>query len=130
MGKSDISWICLQGGTSMHWQFTPYVLPVIVSALVSAALAFSAWRRRSAPGAASFSLLMLAVAEWALAYALELASPNLQIALFLDNITWIREACAPTPWLAFVLQYTGRTRWLTRRNISILGIERLVTLLL
>jgi len=43
MGKSDISWICLQGGTSMHWQFTPYVLPVIVSALVSAALAFSAW---------------------------------------------------------------------------------------
>ena len=114
----------------MHWQFTPYVSPVIVSALVSAALAFSAWRRRSAPGAASFSLLMLAVAEWSLAYALELVSPNLQVALFWDNIAWIGAACAPTLWLAFVLQYTGRARWLTRRNIAILVIEPLVTLLL
>lgn len=114
----------------MHWQFTPYVFPVIVSSVVSAALAFSAWHRRSAPGAASFSLLMLAVAEWSLAYALELVSPNLQVALFWDNVAWIGAAGAPALWLAFTLQYTGRARWLTRRNIAILLIEPLVTLLL
>ncbi len=56
----------------MHWQFTPYVFPVIASAAVAAALALNAWHRRPSPGATSFSLLMLAVAEWSLAYSLEL----------------------------------------------------------
>src|SRR6266487_2858592 len=114
----------------MRWQFTPYVLPVIVSAVVSLALARSAWHRRPAPGAASFCLLMLAVAEWSLGYAMELISPDLQIALFWDNISWLGAVCAPTLWLAFVLQYTGRARWLTRRSLAILVVEPLVTLLL
>ena len=87
----------------MHWQFTPYVLPMIASAAVSAALARYAWHRRPASGAASFSLLMLAVAEWSLAYALELVSADLPAALFWDNITWLGAAFAPTLWLTFVL---------------------------
>ena len=114
----------------MHWQFTPYVLPMIASAAVSAALARYAWHRRPASGATSFSLLMLAVAEWSLAYALELVSADLPAALFWDNIEWLGAAFAPTLWLTFVLQYTGRARWLTRRTIAILMVEPLVTLLL
>src|SRR6266700_3452908 len=114
----------------MHWQFTPYVFPVMASAVVSAALASYAWHRRPAPGATSFSLLMLAVAGWSLAYALELVSSDLPAALFWDNIGWLGAACAPTLWLTFVLQYTGRARWLTRRNIAILMVEPLITLLL
>jgi PAS domain S-box-containing protein len=114
----------------MHWQFTPYVFLVIASAAVSAALARYAWHRRPAPGATSFSLLMLAVAEWSLAYALELFSTDLPTILFWDNLTWLGAAFAPTLWLIFVLQYTGRARWLSRRNIAILMVEPLVTLLL
>jgi PAS domain S-box-containing protein len=114
----------------MHWQFTPYVFLVIASAAVSAALARYAWHRRPAPGATSFSMLMLAVAEWSLAYALELFSTDLPTILFWDNLTWLGAAFAPTLWLAFVLQYTGRARWLSRRNIAILMVEPLVTLLL
>src|SRR5256886_4669537 len=95
----------------MHWQFTPYVIPVIASAAVAAALALNAWHRRPAPGATSFSLLMLAVAEWSLAYALELVSADLPTALFWDNIGWLGAAFAPTLWLAFVLQYTSRARF-------------------
>jgi N-terminal 7TM region of histidine kinase len=114
----------------MHWQFTPYVLPVITSAVVAAALAYSAWQRRPAPGATSFSLLMLAVAEWSLAYALELASPDLPTILFWDNMAWLGAAFAPTLWFAFALQYTDQARWLTRRNVALLAIEPLITLLL
>lgn len=114
----------------MRWQFTPYVLPVIVSAVISAAIAFFIWQRRAAAGAISFSLLMLAVAEWSLAYALELVSHNLASALFWDNVAWLGAAVTPTLWLAFVLQYTGRARWLTRRNIVLLSIVPLVTLVL
>lgn len=114
----------------MHWQLTPFVLPVILSAVVSFALALYIWHRRSAPGGASFSLLMLAVSEWSLAYALELMSSDLQTQLFWDNISWLGAVCAPALWLAFVLQFTGRARWLTRRTMLILAVEPLVTLLL
>src|SRR6266566_4850167 len=114
----------------MHWQFTPYAFPVIASAAVAAALALNAWHRRPSPGATSFSLLMLVVAEWSLAYALELVSADLPTALFWDNIAWLGAAFAPTLWLVFVLQYTSRARWLTRRNIAILLVEPLVILIL
>jgi len=114
----------------MHWQFIPYVLPVVASAVVSAALALAAWHRRPAPGATSFCLLMLAVAQWALGYALELASPDLPTTLFWDNISWLGAVSAPALWLAFALQYTGRARWLTRQSAVILVVEPLVTLLL
>jgi PAS domain S-box-containing protein len=114
----------------MHWQFTPYVIPVAASAVVSAAVAIAIWRRRPAPGAISFSLLMLVVAEYSLTYVLELVSADLPHVLFWDNMEWLGAAWAPTLWLVFVLQYTGRARWLTRRTVALLAIEPLITLLL
>ncbi len=114
----------------MHWQSIPYVSPVVASAVISAWLAFSAWRRRPKPGALSFSLLMLAVAQWSLGYALELLSSNLSTKLFWDNFAWLGAVSVPTAWLIFTLQYSGRTKWLTRRNIIILALEPLITLLL
>ncbi|MBV9228900.1 MAG: PAS domain S-box protein, partial [Chloroflexi bacterium] len=113
----------------MHWHLDP-VLLVVLSAVVSAVLALIAWYRRPAPGALSLCLLMLAAAEWSLGYALELASPDLSSTLFWDNIAWIGSVCAPALWLAFVLQYTGRGRWLTQRTVVLLFIEPLITLLL
>ena len=114
----------------MHWHFTLYVLPVAASAVICAWLALTAWHRRPAPGATAFCLLMLAVAQWALAYALELVSPDLPSTLFWDNIGWLGSVCAPTLWLAFALQYTGRARWLSRPIVALLFVEPLVTLLL
>jgi PAS domain S-box-containing protein len=114
----------------MHWQFTLDVFPVAASAVVSFAVAVAIWRRRPAPGAISFSLLMLVVAEYSLAYVLELVSADLPHVLFWDNMEWLGAAWAPTLWLVFVLQYTGRARWLTRRTVALLAIEPLITLLL
>src|ERR1051326_7047903 len=104
-------------GELMHWQFTPLVLPVIFAAIVCAAIACFTWLRRAAPGALAFSLLMAAVAEWTLGYALELLSHDLSTVLFWDNASWVGAAIVPTLWLIFVLQYTGQTRWLTRRTL-------------
>src|SRR5438045_4878588 len=114
----------------MHWQFTPYVIPVAASAIISAALALTARFRRHAPGAIAFGLLMLAVTEYSLGYVLELAHSDLPTALFWDNLEWLGATLAPMLWLIFVLQYTGRGRWLTRRTIVLLTITPLVTLLL
>ena len=113
----------------MDWQFTPYLLPVIASA-VSAALAFVTWQRRHAPGAVPFCFLMIAVAGWSLAYTLELAAPNLPTAVFWDNVAWLGAASAPTLWLAFAFEYTGRVKKFRRRTVFLLCIEPLITVLL
>ena len=114
----------------MHWQYTPYVLPSIIAATVSVVLAFFVWRRRPAPGATPAALLTLAVAEWLLGYAFELGSADLPSKLFWGKVAYLGVVTIPVAWLAFVLQYTGREKWLTRRNVALLAIEPLVTLLL
>jgi PAS domain S-box-containing protein len=73
---------------------------------------------------------MLAVAQYSLAYAFELVSSTFSAALFWDNMVWLGAALAPTLWLVFVLQYTGRAGWLTRRTLALLAVEPLITLLL
>ncbi|MDQ6644092.1 MAG: response regulator [Chloroflexota bacterium] len=114
----------------MHWQFTPYVIPDVISVAVSIWLAFAAWRRRSALGATAFGLLMLSDAVWSLGNVLTLGSPDLPIVLFWDNVTWLGTVIAPTAWFVFACQYTGQAKWLTRNLLALLAIEPLVTLLL
>jgi PAS domain S-box-containing protein len=112
----------------MFW--TPYVLSLIVTAGVSAALALYAWRRRPTPGVVPFTLVMLAIAWWSLWYALEFTSVDLPTALFLNKIQYLGVVTVPVAWLAFVLEYTGWGKWLTRHNLGLLAIVPLVTLLL
>ena len=114
----------------LHWQYSPYVLPLVIAAIASAAVAFFAWRRRPAPGATPAVWLTLAGAEWALGYALELGSADLPSELFWGKVQYLGMVIVPVTWLAFALQYTGRETWLTRRNVALLAIEPLVTLLL
>ena len=114
----------------MYWQLTPYTLLLLAAAAISAALALFAWRRHSAPGAMPLALLMLAVAVWSLGYALELGSADLPTQVFWAKVEYLGIVSVPVMWLAFVLQYSGREKWLTRRNRVLLAIIPLVTLLL
>lgn len=114
----------------MHWQYTPYILPLLTAAAISAALALYAWRRRSVPGARPFAVGMLGVAEWSLGYALRLSSVDLGTKLFWTKVRYLGIVVVPAAWLIFALQYAHRQKWLTRRNVALLAIEPLVTLLL
>jgi diguanylate cyclase (GGDEF)-like protein/PAS domain S-box-containing protein len=114
----------------MHWQYTPFALPLLIAATISAALAFYTWRHRSTPGATGLGLMTLAVVEWGLAYALELSSANLPAKLFWAKVQYLGIVIAPLAVLIFALQYTGREKWLTRRNLALLAIEPLIVVLL
>ena len=114
----------------MHWQYNPYVLALVIAAAVSAAVAFFAWRRRPASGATPLALLMLAVAEWSLAYALGMASADLSAKVFWAKVQYFGLVTLPIMWLILALQYTKREKWLTRRNLVLLAIMPLLTLLL
>lgn len=114
----------------MYWQYTPYVLPLIIAAVISAVIAALAWRHRPAPGALPLALLTLAVVEWALGNTLELGSSSLSAKLFWANVEYLGITALPVAWLALALQYTGRERWLTRRHLALLSIEPVLTQLL
>ena len=114
----------------MHWQYSPYVLPLVIAATTSAAIAFFAWRRRPAPGAMPLVYLMLAVCEWSLGYAVGMASADLPTKVFWAKVQYFGIVSVPVMWLFLALQYTNREKWLTRRNRVLLAIMPLLTLLL
>src|SRR6266567_944504 len=116
--------------STMSWRFTPYLFPVVLAGVISVGLALYAWRRRLMAGVAPFSILMLAVAEWSLGYALELAGADVPTKLFWLGVEYLGIIIVPAAWLTLTLQYTGRTKWLTPRLLVLLSIEPLITLVL
>ncbi len=113
----------------MAWQHSSYSLPLLVSAALSVALAFFAWRRRT-PDSAVFALLMLAVAEWSAGYALELASASQTYQLFWAKFQYLGIGTAPVLWLIYVCDYTGLTRRLPPHSLLLLLIVPAITVLL
>ena len=114
----------------MRWHYTPYALPLVAAGAICIVLAIHAWRRRPAPGAAIFAVMMLAVADWALGYALELGSADLPMILFWARLEYLGIIAGPVAALLLALAYTGRTHWLTRRRLAVLAIVPAITVLL
>jgi serine phosphatase RsbU (regulator of sigma subunit) len=96
--------------------------------LVLAALAaYVAWRRGTRMGW-SLAVMLVAVAWWGTAYAVELSVDEIA-----DKSTWgdLKYAGVVTlapAWLVFVLQYTGRGQRVTRRLVGLLAVPPVVAL--
>ncbi|MFQ5708923.1 MAG: response regulator [bacterium] len=111
----------------MDWELGTYTTALLVTAGISIFLGIFFWRRRSIPGAAASSLIMLAVTEWSIGYALELGSTNLATKIFWAKVQYLGIALIPLSWLALALQFSCREKWLSRRNIALLGVVPLLT---
>lgn len=107
-----------------------YPLVLAASAIISAAIAIFSWRRRPTTGAASFSILMAGVFIWSLCDLLVLISPDFETKIIWDKASYLGITLVPTAWLVFTLQYTGQDGWLTRRNLTLLSIEPLLTIII
>jgi len=114
----------------MAWEYHPYLLPLVLAAVVAVVIAVLAWQRRSTSGTRSFMLLMAAVAWWSLGYAMELGAVELQAKLFWSDFNFVAVVTVPAAWLSFCLEYTGRDDLLTSRNLVLMAIEPVVILLL
>lgn len=97
--------------------FSPYVLALAVSALITAGFAVVTWRRRPEPGTTALSVLLVAVLFWAGCYALALVTADDAARAFLERAIWFGSATAPVAWLFFALRYTGQDELLTRRTV-------------
>ena len=70
----------------MNWQYTPYIIPIIISVVISGGLAIWGWLRRPALDTTLFIALMLSAFQWALFYGLEILSTNFATIIFWAKI--------------------------------------------
>ena len=106
----------------MQWQFeyTPYVWPMLASAIFTWALTAYSWRHRGAPGAVPLASGLLVVGLWALTSALETVSADLPTKLFWFRVKNLVNNPAPVFGFCFALEYSGLGGWVTRRNLAFL----------
>ena len=88
-------------------QFSPYVIPFIIPAVVLATLAVYSWKYRYRRVAKLFSLTMITTLIWTLGFILEIVSSTLGLKLFWADIQFLGIAFLPVTWLLMVIYYTG-----------------------
>src|SRR5690554_1604566 len=114
----------------MKFQFIPYLIPLIMSFIILVALAVYGYKHRTVRGAKAFMASMLIGSLWALGNALEMAGVDLGTKLFWANLQYISYAFAPVAWLVMVLQFTDRADRVTNKNIILMSIIPIITVIL
>jgi PAS domain S-box-containing protein len=113
----------------MLFDFPPYTHVFNISFVISIVLLVIAWKRRPAPGALTFAIFILSSSIWLFFGILEIGS--IEIA---DKIIWVKLenlgiALTGLLWLIFVLDYTRNPWGRHPRNLILLSIIPVMTLL-
>lgn len=107
-----------------------YIVYSNTAIIISLVLALMFWLRRSAPGARYMFYMMLFAALWGLSdFLSDISSVNAD-KIFWENVSYIGIVIIPVMWLIFTLQYTKLERYLTRRNLALLSLIPLITLVM
>jgi len=91
----------------MHWMAFFFALLLFLSTSVSLTLVLVTSRKRDAPGAVYFMLMVLGIAVWSLAYALEILSPDLPTKVLWSKFQYIGIAIIPVGWWFFTCVYSS-----------------------
>jgi PAS domain S-box-containing protein len=115
----------------MQFQYTLYVLPVIVASAISLGIAFYGWQRRTARNALFLSFLSLALTQWLVGYTLQISGANLQTKVFFGEFKYIGIAFTSLLWFFFARQFANHGSLnLTRIQIGILSLVPVLTSLI
>ena len=97
----------------------------VVTAVALAAMGLYVARRAGSRAGTSLAVMLLSVAWWATAYAMELSTLGSTRGVWGD-LKYAGIVLLSPAWLVFVLRYTGRDSWVTRRRVAALGLEPLL----
>jgi len=124
--------LCLivrRGGHGVRWHSFFSAL-ALAGGTCLGAYAFYVWRHRTALAGASLVVLLAAAGWWSLAYALELGASSLPDKLRWGDAKWLGVAVLPPAWFAFIMQYTGRGRWVNRFTLAALAVPPVAVVVL
>jgi PAS domain S-box-containing protein len=98
--------------------------------LIAFYLGHRGWRYRSTSMGKIYLVLMAAIAWWSFAVVMELFILELSVKIFWIKMSYFGITVIPVAWLIFTLLYTKREKWLTRRNLAILFVIPVITLIM
>ena len=110
-------------------EYAAYSGFLLVSVAMMAGLVVGVWRRRPAPGATEFAIHTIAVAAWALSYALEIIAPGLGAKLVFAKLSYLGIAFVPVTILLSTRRFVGRHPPLRPGRIAALCALPLLTLI-
>ena len=111
----------------MHWYQLFWAVPV-AAGIIAVSTIPPLWPRRKTPEVRTLILGMVAVAEWSLAYAVELASTDLAGKIFWAKAQYPGVVAIAPLFLTLALQYSERYPWLKRRHLALLWLAPLAAL--
>jgi diguanylate cyclase (GGDEF)-like protein/PAS domain S-box-containing protein len=91
-----------------QFEYTPYVIPLALSAAVIVAVLVVTWRNRDAEVAPWFAASLIALLVWTVGYILELMAVGVSAKVFWADLQYVGTTTLPLLWLEVVLIYTGR----------------------
>lgn len=103
-----------------HYHYTPFVIPLVVTALFGAVMLLVAWRNRAEPVALWFAATVAALLVWTIGYAFELMAVGLHAKIVWADLEYAAMLALPLFWLQVVMVYTRR-RGLSRAVWVALG---------
>ncbi len=110
------------------WQFSFYLIPILIAAALSGFFSWRVWKKRPAAGTEPLFLLNISIAFWSLCYAVELALINLPAKIFWMRLEYFGIVTLPIFWLFFSMQYTQPGKALPEKTTPLLFIIPLITL--
>ncbi|MBI3168274.1 MAG: diguanylate cyclase [Chloroflexi bacterium] len=108
----------------------PYSPYLFISALLSLIIATITWQRRSAPGAKPLFLLLITMCVWTGANGLVLESKDPKWQIFWFNALTLGAIMGTPAFWAFGVEFTNRGHWLTTRNILLISIIPIISVIL
>ncbi|MFP4662477.1 MAG: histidine kinase N-terminal 7TM domain-containing protein [Halanaerobiales bacterium] len=114
----------------MHYQFSSYLLPHLISLLILTGLGIFGYKHRNSRAARGFIASVVIIAFWILSFMMGIAAVDYSVKLFWSNIQYIAFSFSPVFWLILVFQFTGSDDWINKRNIILLSIVPILTSIL
>ncbi len=111
----------------MEFQRNVDSLPLFVSAALSFALAVHGFRRRARSVCAAFAATMAGAGAWSIAGGMELLSVDEATKRTWLSLGLLGTAITQVAFLALVLEYIGKGRWISTRRLALLVFEPAAT---
>jgi len=103
---------------------------LLVSVTVGISASILSWRERPRPGSISLVVMLVGQVWWSITILFRLNAADLNAEIFWLELSWVGTVIIPVAWLFFCLEYTGLHRYVNRRNISLLSIIPILTVVI
>lgn len=112
----------------MGWEVSTFTLVILGGAVVALVVGLSVLRHRPDPMVWPLTVLMFAIAAWAIPHGISLGYTDVERVAFWHRIRYPGTVLAPIAYLVVALKYADYEQWLSRRAYASLAVVPVVTL--